>query len=148
MNDRPDLGAPDIRHHYLRVTNTGDTDFTDMFDGVPITIEKHASQNLPLDMAAHLFGYGYQVTDEAMFKYTQRRQGWNTKAHLEIQPSGKSLAHELFGRFKFEPKIYKMVEDRPDLDRPIAADPQVPADEPERIEELPPLPPRRKAGAA
>jgi hypothetical protein len=170
MNDRPDLGAPDIRHHYLKVTNLGDTDFVDMFDGVPIHIDRRASQNLDLATAAHLFGYGYQVTEEAMFKHTQRRQGWNTKEHREVQPSGKTLAQELFARFKFEPKIYKMVEDKPDLDRPIPADPQIPtaAIEQQRmagetippvvgvnanaaqaaVEEIPPLPPRRKAGAA
>lgn len=151
MTERPDLGAPDIRHHYLRVTNLGDTDFTDMFDGVPITIDRRASQNLDLATAAHIFGYGYQVTEEAMFRHTSKRQGWNTKAHLEVQASGKTLAQEMFARFKFEPKIYKMVEDKPDLDAPIPADPVVPI-EPKAIDplelEIPPLPPRRKAGAA
>ena len=57
----------------------------------------------------------------------------------------------MFARFKFEPKIYKMVEDKPDLDAPIPADPVVPI-EPKAIDplelEIPPLPPRRKAGAA
>ena len=31
--ERPDLGSPDLRIHYLRVTNKGATDFTDMYDG-------------------------------------------------------------------------------------------------------------------
>jgi hypothetical protein len=92
-------------------------------------------------MAAHLFGYGYEVKDEAMFRYTCKRQGWNTKLDLEVQPSGKTLAQEKFGRFKFEPVIMKMVEEKPDLDAPIPADPQAP-------EELPALPPRRKASAS
>jgi len=126
--ETPDLGAPDIRTHYLRVTNNGNADFTDMFDGVPITIEKGRAQNLPLDMAAHLFGYHYDVKPDAMFRHTCKRQGWNTKPHLERQKNGKTLAEELFGKFEFKPVIYRMVEEKPDLDAPILADPQVPAE--------------------
>jgi hypothetical protein len=140
MSDR-DLGSPDLRIHYLRVTNHGDTDFTDMFDGIPITIEHGRSQNLQLDMAGHLFGYHYGAPDDVMFRHTCKRQGWNTKPHLERQASGKTLAEELFGKFEFKPVIYKMIEEKPDLDSPIPADPQIP-------EEVPALPPRRKASVA
>jgi len=139
--ERPDLGSPDLRIHYLRVTNKGDKDFTDMYDGVPITIEHGRSQNLPLDMAAHLFGYGYEVTSDAMFRHLCKRQGWNTKAYMEKQDNGKTLAENLFAQFEIKPVIYKMVEQEPDTDAPIPADPQVP-------EELPALPTRRKASAS
>jgi hypothetical protein len=147
MSSRPDLGSPDLRIHYLRVTNNGDADFHDMYDGIPITIDRHSSQNLQLDMAAHLFGYGYGVSEDAMFSYTCKRQGWNTKSHLEIQENGKSLAQNMFGQFELKPVIYKMVEEKPDLDAPIPADPIMP-DAVQDIEVIPPLPPRRKAGAA
>jgi hypothetical protein len=40
-----------------------------------------------------------------------------------------------------------MVEEKPDLDAPIPADPIMP-DAVQDIEVIPPLPPRRKAGAA
>lgn len=139
--EQRDLGSPDLRIHYLRVTNNGDTDFTDMFDGVPITIEHGRSQNLQLDMAMHLFGYYYEVKPDVMFRHTCKRQGWNTKPHLERQQSGKTLAEELFSKFEFKPVIYKMVEEKPDTESPIPADPAIP-------EDLPPLPKRSKAGAA
>jgi hypothetical protein len=131
------------RRHYLRVFNDGEADFVDMFDGIPITIEKGRSQNLPLDMAAHLFGYHEGSTADSMFKYTAKRQGWNMKDHLVRQESGKTLAEELFGKFRFEPVNYKLVEEKPDLSAPILADPQVPVEE-----DVQPLPPRRRASAA
>src|ERR1700679_803456 len=135
--ERPDLGSPDLRIHYLRVTNKGDKDFTDMYDGVPITIEAGRAQNLPLDMAAHLFGYGYEVKPDAMFRHTCKRQGWNTKAHIEKQDNGKTLAENLFVQFELKPVIYKMVEQEPDLDAPIPADPKVPDELPDELPALP-----------
>ena len=138
--EKPDLGAPDIRIHYVRVTNNATTAFTDRHDGVPVTLEPGKSDNFPLDMAAHMFGYAYDVTQEAMFKHVSKRQGWNTPAHLRVGESGKTLAAELFEKLDIKPVIYKKVEEKPDLDSPIPADP-VP-------EEIPAVPSRRKAGAA
>lgn len=124
--EQRDLGAGDIRIHYLRVTNKSDADFTDRFDGTPITIDARSSQNLQLDMAAHLFGYAFNVPKEVMFRHVCKRQGWNTPEYLKIQPSGKSLAQEKFDLFDIKPVIYKMVEEKPDLDQPIPADPVIP----------------------
>lgn len=138
--EQRDLGAPDIRIHWVKVHNLGDTDYTDRFDGVPVVIEHGRSQNLQLDMAAHMFGYHLDATPEAMFRHTCKRQGWNTPKHLERDESGKTLAERLFGKLRIEPVIMRMVEEKPDLDSPIPADP-VP-------EEIPPLPKRHRAGAA
>ena len=135
-----DLGATDIRTHYIRLTNNGKIAFTDRHDGVPVCIEPGKSDNFPLDMAAHFFGYHLDATNDAMFRHTCKRQGWNTPAHLIKQESGKTLAEELFASLEIKPVIYRMVEEKPDIDQPIPADPQIPV-------ELPPLPKRQKGAA-
>lgn len=135
-----DLGAPDIRTHYIRVTNRGQTPFTDRHDGVPVEIPPGKSDNFPLDMAAHFFGYGLGVTDDQMFRHTAKRQGWNTPKHLEMDKTGKTLAERLFAQLEIKPVIYRMVEETPDLDAPIPADPMPPEDLPN------PLAKQRKAG--
>ena len=132
--DKPDLGAPDLRIHYVRVTNRLDVPFTDRWDGIPVAIMPGKSENLQLDMAAHFFGYHYEADPKAMFRHTCKRQGWNTPKHLELQASDKTLAEELFAKIEIAPVVYKMVEVSPDTDAPIPAD----------IEELPELP--RKSG--
>jgi hypothetical protein len=144
--EKPDLGSPDIRIHYVRVTNHATTAFTDRHDGVPVRLDPGASDNLPLDMAAHMFGYGYGVDQDTMFRHVCKRQGWNTPRHLEVQASGKTLAQENFAKLEIKPVIYKMVEERPNTDAPIPADPMpnTVAD----VEDLPPLPKRVKAGAS
>jgi len=156
--EKPDLGAPDIRHHYLKVTNRGDTDYTDRHDGVPITIKRGDSQNLPLDIAAHMFGYGYGVADDVMFRHACKRQGWNTPAHLKLGEDGKTLAQTLWSNLVLSPVIYKMVEEKPDLDAPIPADPGPPVSPPpsgyagrgpvsDEVDNIPPLPKRHKGAA-
>ena len=137
--ERPDLGAPDLRIHYVRVTNNLDVPFTDRWDGIPVTLEPGKSDNLQLDMAAHFFGYGYGVPTEVMFRHVCKRQGWNTPAHLKVGESGKTLAQELFAKLSIVPVIYKMVEVEPDTDAPIPAEPEMAEND------LPALP-KRKAG--
>jgi hypothetical protein len=139
-----DLGAPDIQRHYVRLTNNGKIAFTDRHDGVPVCVEPGRTENFPLDMAEHFFGYHLDVSFDAMFRHTCKRQGWNTPAHLAIQPGGKTLAEELFAALQIEPVIYRLVEQKPDLDKPIAADPQPPKLD---KDELPPLPKRHKGAA-
>lgn len=117
-----DLGAPDIRTHYIRVTNKGQTSFTDRHDGVPVEIPPGRSDNFPLDMAAHFFGYSLDATPEQMFRHTCKRQGWNTPKHLDRDKSGLTLAERLFAQLEIKPVIYRMVEETPDLDAPIPAD--------------------------
>lgn len=146
--EQRDLGAPDLRIHYIRVTNKLDVPFTDRWDGIPVAIMPGKSENLQLDMAAHFFGYHYEADPKAMFRHTCKRQGWNTPGHLAIQPSGKTLAEENFAKIEIVPVVYKMVEVKPDLDAPIPADPegkQV-SDPLPAAEELPALPRRNTRG--
>lgn len=131
-----------LRTRYVRVTNHGDIAFTDRHDGVPVQIEPGRSDNLPLDMAAHFFGYYDGVSEDAMFRHVCRRQGWNTPAHIRPGEDGKTLAQALFSKIEIKPVTFRLVEEKVDLDAPIPADPQPPA-----IEDLPELP-RRKVKAS
>jgi hypothetical protein len=138
--ERPDLGAPDLRIHYVRVTNNRDVPCTDRWDGIPVTLEPGKKDNLQLDMAAHFFGYYYGVDPEAMFRHVCKRQGWNTPAHLTVGESGKPLAREMFDKLSIEPVIYKMVEVEPDTDAPIPAEAEFAKND------LPALPTRKAGG--
>ena len=116
------------RVRYVRITNGLDVPFTDRHDGVPITIMPGKSENLPLDMAAHIFGYHPDVEPETMFRYVCKRQGWNTPEFVQ-QNAGtqKSLAREYFDKLKIEPVAYKLVPvDEPDPRKPIPAEQDVP----------------------
>ena len=139
--DRPDLGAPDLRIHYIRVTNNLDVPFTDRWDGIPVTIPVGKSENLQLDMANHFFGYYYEVERDVMFRHTCKRQGWNTPAHVKEGDDGKTLAQRNFAALDIKAVVYKMVEETIDTDQPIPADPVLP-----KVADIPDLPPR-KSGA-
>jgi hypothetical protein len=155
-----DLGAPDLRIHWVRVTNHGKTPFTDQFDGIPVAIPPGKSENLQLDMAAHFFGYSYEVANDLMFRHTAKRQGWNTPKHVIPGEDGKTLAETLWANIEINPVIYKMVEEKVDTSEPIPADPQPPQiQKPKQLtakapviidldDEEPELPRTRKAGAS
>jgi hypothetical protein len=138
-----DPGA-EVRIKYVRVTNNGDIPFTDRHDGVPVRIDPGKSDNFPLDMAEHFFGN--PSDPETMFRHVCRRQGWNTPAHL--QPSEENprmtVAQMLFSKLEIKPVVYKMVEEKVDLNEPIPADPQVPGLADDELPELP----KRKAKAS
>lgn len=127
--EQHDITAPGVRVHYVRITNHGDTTFTDRHDGVPIAIEPGRADNFPLDMATHFLGDF--SNPEAMFRHVCRRQGWNTPAHLIAQPSGKTLAQEKFAQLEIRPVVYKMVEETVNTDEPIPAE-EIPAILPKR----------------
>ena len=131
------------RIHYVRVQNNGDEPFKDMYDGVPITIPAHGDTNLKPDMAAHLFGYFDGATKEQMFKYTSKRQGWNTQEHLK-RVGNKTVAEKMFDKFDIKQVAYRMVEDTPDLEAPIPADPGVP----DELPTLPNKPPMKRGNQA
>jgi hypothetical protein len=125
--EQHEITAPDVRLHYVRLTNHLDVPFTDRHDGVPVSIGPGKSDNFPIDMAAHFFG---NVMDpQASFRHVCKRQGWNTPSHLkpsEAEPT-KTVAELLFSKLEIKPIIYKMVEEKTDLEQPIPADPQAPA---------------------
>jgi hypothetical protein len=116
------------RVRYVKITNGLEVPFTDRHDGVPITIMPGKSENLPLDMAAHIFGYHPDVEPETMFRYICKRQGWNTPKFVEQNPdTHKSLAREYFDKLKIEAIAYKLVPvDEPDPRKPIPAEQDVP----------------------
>jgi hypothetical protein len=124
--EQHEITAPDVRLHYVRLTNHLDVPFNDRYDGVPYNILPGKSDNFTLHEAAHLFG---DVMDpQASFRHVCKRQGWNTPGHLkpsESDPS-KTVAELLFSKLEIKPVVYKMVEEKPDLDEPIPADPQAP----------------------
>lgn len=117
------------RARYVRVTNNLDFPFNDRHDGVPVTIDPGKTENLPLDMAEHFFGYHDDVKPETMFRHVAKRQGWNTPEHVKQNPeTRKTLAETYFSKLKIEPVSYKLVEDQVlDSEKPIPADPQPPA---------------------
>jgi hypothetical protein len=119
------------RIHYVRVTNGLPFPFTDRHDGVPVTIMPGKSENLPLDMAAHFFGYHPAVEPETMFRHIAKRQGWNTPEYVKQNPdTHKNLAQEYFEKLKIEAVAYKLVPVAdPDPRKPVPADPEMPAGE-------------------
>jgi hypothetical protein len=108
----------------VRVTNNGEV-FTDRYDGVPYVLIKGQTKSLPLAVANHIFGYKPGVDQRTMFLHTCKRQGWNTPKHVVEEADGTTLAEKLFANLKIEPVVYKVVEDLPDLKKPIPADPQI-----------------------
>lgn len=120
-----------VRVHYVRVVNNLPFAFSDRHDGVPVTIPPGKSENLPLDMAAHFFGYTHHGIEKAvLFRHIAKRQGWNTPDFIKIDPdTGKSKAETYFDMLRLEPVIYKMVPAEPaDLALPVPAD-QSPEDD-------------------
>lgn len=116
-----------VRVHYVRVVNNLPFAFTDRHDGVPVTIPPGKSENLPLDMAAHFFGYTHHGIEKAvLFRHVAKRQGWNTPEFAKPDPeTGKTKAETYFDMLRLEPVIYKMVPAEPDDDpkKPVPADP-------------------------
>jgi hypothetical protein len=130
------------------VTNGLAVPFTDRYDGVPVTLPPGKTENIPLDMAAHFFGYHLDVDRATMLRHVARRQGWNTPEYVKQNPeTHKTLAEDYFDKLKIEPVMYKMVEVvEPDPRRPVPADPEVPG-EIRRGPGRPPKPPEAQPGA-
>jgi hypothetical protein len=120
------------RLQYVSVSNGLDYDIDDMYDGIPIRIQAGKKDNLRIDVAAHIFGYYPDVTNETMFRYFSKRQGWNTKEWMALdEASGKSKAQLEFEKIVIKPVTFRLVpaEEGPS----IPADPDVRA-APRRIE--------------
>ena len=125
--------ADDVRVKYVKVYNGLDVAFTDRFDGVPVSIPPGKTENFPIDMAQHFFGYHPGVDRMGMLRHVARRQGWNTPEYVKQDAvSHKTLADEYFDKLKIEPVLYKLVQVDADTSEPIPADPQ-----PEPVNEYP-----------
>ena len=128
---------PQVRIKYVRVTNLGETMFHDRHNGVPVKIQPGESKNIPLEPAAHIFGWKPDVEPDVMFRHIQKRQGWNTVDMLAVDPAtGLSKAQANFAKLKIEPVMYRLVEVERDPKAPIAADPQPPEEprQPRRVD--------------
>lgn len=127
-----------VRVQYVRITNGLDFPFTDRHDGVPVMIMPGKSENLPLDMAAHFFGFSPDAKPDMMLRHIAKRQGWNTPEFVKQNPdTRKTLAQEYFDKLKIEPVMYKMVPvEKPDPRKPVPADQEMITDDTE---------PRRRA---
>jgi hypothetical protein len=128
----------ETRLKYVKVTNRFDTPYVDMFDGIPVHIDPGGNQNILPEQAAHFFGWFDGATKEHMLRHTSKRQGWNTKAHLETDDSGKTLAERLFDKLVIEPVRFRLVEEPVDTGASIPAE-HVSAEE-ARPEMAPPPP--------
>ena len=105
----------DVRVRYLRVTNNTEQIWTDTYDGVPVTIVPGQTQQIPLDMAAHFFGWHPDVKPIEMMHHLARRRGWtDPKYQIYDDPiHEQKVADEVFKDFLIEPVTYRLVEERP-----------------------------------
>jgi hypothetical protein len=100
----------DVRVRYVRVINNTDQVWSDRHDGVPVTLQPGDSENIPLDMAAHFFGYSTNVKPVTMLNHMARRQGWNFGDFTVQDPAVRQrLADEFFAKFVIEPVSYRLV---------------------------------------
>lgn len=105
----------DVRVRYLRVTNRTEQIWTDTYDGVPVTIVPGQTQQIPLDMATHFFGWHPDVKPIEMMHHLAKRRGWrDPKFQIYDDPlHEQKVADEVFEKFLIEPVTYKLVEERP-----------------------------------
>jgi hypothetical protein len=127
----------DQRVRFVRVTNNTAQMWTDSYDGVPVFIEPGKMQQIPLDMAAHFFGWHPDVTSIEMMHHLARRRGWyDPKYHIYDDPvHEQKLADEVFKDLIIEPVTYKLVEERPNAPATNRRDP-VPALTDEDLERM------------
>lgn len=112
----------------VRLTNNLPFAFTDRYDGVPFTVAPGKSENLPVEVAAHFFGY--DPDPSAQMRHVAKRQGWNTPEFVKVDDTtGKNKAQAYFDMLEIKQIAYKLVpvEDGLDPREPIPADPEVPA---------------------
>lgn len=78
--------------YHIKVTNKNEFPIEDRFDGIPYVIPAMGHCNIPYEAACHIFGVAFRAEQghnlpadfrERMFRYVQRRWGWNRKEVLE-----------------------------------------------------------------
>ena len=93
---------PRILH--VRVINHNDFVISDMYDSVPYVFAPHAPVSIPVDAAAHIFGWWENCDPAAMKRYVQKRFGWNTP---DMQKSNQH--EEFFKKIDIKPMLYRLV---------------------------------------
>lgn len=110
---------PRILH--VRVMNRNDFPINDMYDSVPYVFEPNLPISIPVDAAAHIFGWYEGVDPQQMRRYCQRRFGWNTPA---MQASNQN--NDWFDKLDIKPMLYRLVpmqvSDEDDLSEGEATD--------------------------
>jgi hypothetical protein len=108
-----DTEPPRILH--VRVINKNDFPITDMYDSVPYTFVPNMPVTIPVDAAAHIFGWWEGCDPAVMKRHCQKRFGWNTP---EMQSANQH--EEFYKRLELKPMLYRLVpmqvaEETPDL---------------------------------
>jgi hypothetical protein len=117
-----------VRVRYVRVTNGTEEVWSDRYDGVPVMLMPGESKDLALDMALHFFGYAPGADAATMLLHMAGRWAktdgdWGSiRADAQMR---KRVAEEFFKRFRIEPIVFKLVEER----RGAAPEAPVPADD-------------------
>ena len=93
---------PRILH--VRVLNRNDFPLHDMYDSVPYTFAPGVAVSIPVDAAAHIFGWYEDGDPVVMRRYCQRRFGWNTPA---MQQS--NVHNDWFDKLDIKPMLYRLV---------------------------------------
>lgn len=97
-----DNEPPRILH--VRVINRNDFPLHDMYDSVPYNFLPGQPISIPVDAAAHIFGWWEGVDPAQQRRYVQRRFGWNTPA---MQTSGQH--DKFFENLDIKPMLYRLV---------------------------------------
>ena len=109
---------------HIRVTNNNPFPIYDRYDGVQYVFAPEKPQNIPADVANHIFGYSPDATEDDMIKHIQRRFGWNTVQHVKDDTWLMYIDN-----IDIKPVVFKLVEvelkeDGDPVDAPAAAAPK------------------------
>jgi len=73
----------------VRVTNRNAFLLSDMHDGVPYEFPPGVTVTIPVEAAAHMFGW--PAEEQEMHLYMARRYGWNQPHHYKADDNGLML---------------------------------------------------------
>lgn len=112
---------------YVRVTNRNPFELVDHYDNRPYRFPAGQPMTIPLDAAAHIFGFTATATEEATRLHCIKRFGFNRPEVLAVQ------GHDLFWEnLEIAPVVMRMIEVEEGTDEGLEDD------RPTRLE-VPPL---------
>ena len=104
-------GAPEVR--YVKVVNRNEFTLHDHYDGRPYVFPPGEERTIPLDAAAHIFGFTSTATEEECRTHCIKRFGYNTPERM------KGGGHETFWDcLQLTPMLMRLVEQRAEEDAP------------------------------
>jgi hypothetical protein len=89
----------------IRVINRNPFPLVDRYDNVAYVFEPEVAKTVPADVAAHIFGYTPDATEEDLFRHVTRRFGWNTPAMMADEH-----ARLYFDNLDIKPVQFRMVQ--------------------------------------